>query len=176
MIVDCLLETYSTLHGKLLAIHSEITELEQLISETETKNSEKETESQDLEEFMKQLNSNEKTKSVSKMKFQLSQLRNEESKISQLESIVKPAQIFGKPVTEVNTDDYGLKLAPENRKQEYLKKTTTTTGAKQEKNPENLEVQNLEKKKIYSVQLPPYIKGEFTIKFRDMFYNQPFIF
>ena len=162
MLVDCLLETYSSLHGKLLAIQSEIKELEQLISETETKNSDKETENQDLEEFMKQLNSKETTKSVSKMKFTLSQLRIEEKKISKLESIVKPTQILGKPVTEVNADGYGLKIAPENRKQEYLKKTTTTTtttGVNQEiEKPETLE-----KKKIYSVQLPPYIRGELLV-------------
>ena len=161
MFVDGLycLETYSSLHGKLLGIQSEIKELELLITETETKNSDKETESQDLEEFMKQLNSKENTKSVSKMKFQLSQLRTEENKISKLESIVKPAKILGKPVSKVTTEEYGLKLAPENRKQEYLKQTTTTTTTA-DANPEIEKSENLEKKKVYSVQLPPYIRGE----------------
>ena len=164
MFVDGLycLETYSSLHGKLLGIQSEIKELELLITETETKNSDKETESQDLEEFMKQLTSKENTKSVSKMKFQLSQLRTEENKISKLESIVKPAKILGKPVSKVTTEEYGLKLAPENRKQEYLKKTTTTTTTTTtaDANPEIEKSENLEKKKVYSVQLPPYIRGE----------------
>ena len=48
------------------------------------------------------------------------------------------------------------------RKQEYLKKTTTTTTTTTtaDANPEIEKSENLEKKKVYSVQLPPYIRGE----------------
>ena len=165
------LETYSTLHTKLLSIQSEIQELELLIKATESRNKQENEDTQNLEEFMKELNSNKSNKSVSKLKFKLSQLRNEEEQISILETIAKPTQILinTKP-TQIESDittkvnEYGLKLAPENRKQEFLKKTTTTTTTTNI----NTEIPSIEisakpdkedKKKVYSVELPEYLKG-----------------
>ena len=46
------------------------------------------------------------------MKFQLSQLRTEK-----FQNFPDVKKILGKPVSKVTTEEYGLKLAPENRKQ-----------------------------------------------------------
>ncbi|KAI6648870.1 Kanadaptin [Oopsacas minuta] len=160
------IENYSSLHTKLLAIQSEINEMEFLIQNTEAKNTQKASENQDLEEFMKELNSKNNTKSVSKLKYKLSQLRSEEGRISKLESIAKPVEILGKPISVIepspNIDGYGLKLPPDNRKQEYLKKTTVIVVDPETQTSENSENQIIEKKKVYSVELPPHLKGTFT--------------
>ena len=158
-------ETYATLHAKLLDLQSEMRELEVLIKGTESRSKQDDEEAQDLEQFMKELNSTKSEKSVSKLKYKLSQLRNEEERISKLEAIAKPTEILTKlpqTGTETELSEYGLRIVPENRKQEFLKKTTNvnkqiTTVESDDK----MEIE--EKKKVYSVELPEYLKGMLSI-------------
>ena len=159
------IETYATLHAKLLDLQSEMRELEVLIKGTESRGKQDDDEAQDLEQFMKELNSTKSEKSVSKLKYKLSQLRNEEERISKLEAIAKPTEILTKlpqTGTETELSEYGLRIVPENRKQEFLKKTTNvnkqiTTVESDDK----MEIE--EKKKVYSVELPEYLKGMLSI-------------
>ena len=158
------LETYSTLHTKLLMIQSEIKELELLIKATESRNKQETEETEDLEEFMKELKSTKNMKSVSKLKYKLSQLRNEEKRISQLETIAKPTEILiNTKITETaitkELDGYGLKLAPENRKKDFLQKTTINIDTETQIIENKTIKVEPEKKKVYSVELPQYLKG-----------------
>ena len=149
---------------KLEEIQTEILNLERQI-ETKT-NKKDESNEGDLDQFMIELNTNSNNKSLSKLKFKLEQLRSEETRISQLAEIAKPCDILLSPKIEEKVLDipripeesgnlreekgnYGLKLAPGNRKQEYLKRTAEK-GAEDLENPA---------KKVYTVELPPHLKG-----------------